>query len=101
MDRTGHLLLICAEECAEVAHRVSKALRFGIEEIQPEQNLTNAQRIMQEYADLYAVIDMLCDEGVLEIDSTFATMVVSKKEKVENFLKYSVQCGRLVGRRQI
>ncbi len=33
MNRRDHLLDILAEECAEVAIRVSKALRFGLDEV--------------------------------------------------------------------
>jgi hypothetical protein len=36
INETDHLLACLAEECAEVSQRVMKALRFGINEIQPE-----------------------------------------------------------------
>jgi hypothetical protein len=39
MTRDEHLMTIAMEECAEVAQRVSKAVRFGMEEIQPGQPL--------------------------------------------------------------
>lgn len=60
------LLTILAEECCEVGHRVSKALRFGIDEVQPGQNLTNADRIMQEVGDLSAVLQLLEEHGVVD-----------------------------------
>jgi len=66
MTRSEHLLVILAEECNEVAQRVSKALRFGLEEIQPGQGKTNAERISDELDDLMAVLEMLCDEGCLD-----------------------------------
>ena len=94
MTKTEHLLLCVMEECAEVSQRASKALRFGLEEIQPGQQLTNAQRLVLEYADLYAVFEMLGDEyphlpRVLTVD------VEAKKAKVKQFLHYSEQCGTL------
>jgi hypothetical protein len=35
MNPTEHLLSCLAEECAEVAQRASKSLRFGLSEVQP------------------------------------------------------------------
>lgn len=58
MTRQEQLLLIAMEECVEVAHRLSKALRFGMEEVQPGQPLTNSQRIYDEYYQLRAVLGM-------------------------------------------
>ena len=48
-----------AEECSEVAQRISKALRFGLEEIQPGQDLKNSERIYQEMSDLLTVAKMV------------------------------------------
>lgn len=66
MTRDEHLLVIAAEECAEIAKRCSKALRFGLNETQadaghavtgsPEESLTNRERIELEYNDLAGVI---------------------------------------------
>lgn len=59
MNRTEHLLWVLAEECAEVAQRASKAARFGLDEVQPGQALTNEERLWQEMCDLCAVGEML------------------------------------------
>ncbi len=59
MTRTELLLTVLAEECVETAQRVSKAIRFTLEEIQPEQELTNAQRIVYEFNDIVAVMEVL------------------------------------------
>lgn len=55
MNRTEYLLCCLAEECTEVGQRVSKALRFGLREVQPMQPLNNAERIREEMRDLLAV----------------------------------------------
>ena len=55
MVRREHLLTCLAEECTEVGQRVTKALRFGLAEVQAGQTLTNRQRIAEEYRDLVAV----------------------------------------------
>lgn len=91
MNRTEHLLWVLAEECAEVAQRASKAARFGLDEVQPGQELTNEERLWQEMCDLCAVGEMLITlrgQGGLN-----RVAVDAKKEKVEKFLLYSAECG--------
>jgi hypothetical protein len=88
MKREEHLLAIAAEECAEVAQRCSKALRFGMGEIQPGQSLTNRERIQQEYSDLASALEML---GIYALGS----QMNAKREKVEMFLRYSESLGTL------
>lgn len=86
MDRQDHLLIILAEECAEVQQAATKALRFGLDDfykILP----TNRQKISQELGDLFGVYEMLISEGILERPLEFS--ISQKKEKVEEFLLYS------------
>jgi hypothetical protein len=93
MNRLNHLLWVLAEECAEVAQRASKAARFGMDEVQPGQPLTNEERIWQEMNDLAALGEMLIalrGSGGLSRDA-----IEAKKEKVEKFLLYSAECGTL------
>jgi NTP pyrophosphatase (non-canonical NTP hydrolase) len=95
MTRTEHLLAIVAEECAEVAQRCTKALRFGLTEIQPGHPLNNAQRIAQEYGDLVAAMILLSREcaDVMVIDAT--DLLEQKRQKIEHYLKYSAIMGCL------
>lgn len=70
-DYESELLTILMEECAEVQIRVSKMIRFGIDETQPEQPFDNKVRLSHELGDLTAVlsecIDMdLVDEDVIQ-----------------------------------
>ena len=67
MTEQEYYLICLIEECAEVAQRCSKALRFSLEEVQPGQALSNADRILQEYYDLKSMIKMLQSEGHLPI----------------------------------
>lgn len=93
MNRTEHLLTILAEECAELAQRASKANRFGLEEVEDGQQLTNADRIILEYGDLFGVLSMLVIDGCLpkvrscEIDA----LAEAKMGRVEHWLKYSAE----------
>jgi hypothetical protein len=59
MNRIEHILTIIAEECNEVAQRATKALRFGLLNIEEGQKFTNLARITQEYTDLVATLEML------------------------------------------
>lgn len=96
MTRKEHLLTILSEECAEVSQRASKALRFGVSEVQPEQPLNNAQRIVEEFNDLFAVVEMLKNEGVLnEKELITRESIDAKQQKVEKFLKLSLRQGTL------
>lgn len=83
------LLVILQEEALEVAHRISKALRFGLEEIQPGQPLTNLQRIFEEMADMEAVTEIMGERGSLSFTDPqlYAGLVLRKKIKVEKYLQ--------------
>jgi hypothetical protein len=97
VNSTEHLLTCLAEECAEVAQRVSKALRFGLPEVQPGQEFTNEERIRHEIWDLYGVVELLEEVGVLEQRSFVVTeqAIQAKKEKIRKFMAYARERGTL------
>ena len=101
MNRQEHLFVIAMEECAEVAQRLAKAARFGMDQIQedaddkPEENperLTNRERIIREYYDLRATL------GLLGIDAWDRSDTASRheSEKVRKILRY-LERSRKVG----
>ena len=94
MNRTEHLIACLAEECNEVAQRATKALRFGLDEIQPEQNLTNFERLFAEFTDLTAVMGMLQEEtnhrALVKLND-----VATKQEKVRKYMDYAESQGAL------
>lgn len=103
MTRDEHLMTIGMEECNEVAQRISKALRFGMGQIQqdaddkPEENperLTNRERIMYEYYHLRAVLGMM---GIDAWDTSDRARHCEheKVKKVERYLWRSASCGTL------
>lgn len=94
MNRKEHLFTIISEECNEVGQRASKALRFGVNEVQPGQELTNAQRLIYEFSDLMAVMEMLVDEGHLPYVFD-RIMIEKKKKKIEEYIQYSKIMGTL------
>lgn len=88
MNETEYLLVVLSEECAEVAQRASKAIRFGLSEIQPGQQEDNRRRLEGELADLMAVAELLrlC---IREEDKT------AKIAKLKKFMEYSRAMGIL------
>src|SRR3546814_12169592 len=64
MNYDEYLLDVAAEECPEIAQRISKALRFSLGEVQPAQAVTNAERIAGGLVDLKAMAEMLEERGL-------------------------------------
>lgn len=93
MDRTEHLLSIVAEEAVEVAQRATKALRFGLTEVQPGQDLTNWLRLVGEFHDLIAALEMVHGQPL----TIWRDLIDAKKAKVEKYLAYSAELGTLTG----
>ncbi len=98
MNFDQYLLISLMEECNEVAQRCSKALRFGLQEVEPTQQLTNDQRIMDEMVDLRAVVVELQQRGHLIglLNPKYvADRTRRKREKIAHFAKYSKAQGIL------
>lgn len=99
MDMTEYLLTLIAEEAVEVAKRATKALRFGLEEVQPGQEETNAQRLAGEYIDLITAIRMLeehTETALLPSGAARKAMIDAKIAKIKKFMEYSRQQGCLI-----
>jgi hypothetical protein len=88
MKKTEYLLVVLAEEGAEVAQRASKAIRFGLLEVQPGQEETNVRRLERELADVMATAELL---GLKVRDEDKA----AKREKLKKYMGYSQQIGTL------
>lgn len=93
MTRNEHLLDIIGEEGSEVHQRCSKALRFGADEIEPGQHLDNGMRILHEFNDMVAVLEMYF--GAKIHNFIHQDLLDAKKAKVEKYLLYSKQRGTL------
>lgn len=96
MNRIEYLLDVLAEEGSEVAVRVSKALRFTLDEVQPGQEKTNRQRLIDECIDFAAVVGMLVEEGIIHDfmeDPDILERIGAKQEKVDRFFEYSKTLG--------
>ena len=80
------LLEILAEECAEVIQRVTKALRFGVDEVQPGQPHTNAQRLAHEIGDVLAVEERLRAVSAYDADDIM-TGVANKRRQLAKYVQ--------------
>jgi len=97
MTHDEHLMTIAAEEAMEVGHRVTKAMRFGLGEVQAGQSLTNGERIIEEFHDLYSMLDWLVENGLLPDVSLVpdSRVMGAKRAKVDKFLGISRAQGTL------
>lgn len=91
MTANEHLLLKLNEECLEVAHRVTKAMRFGITEIQPHQILNNAERIQEEFAGILAAYNKCVAAGLLAMPHV--DQITAAAAKQDKYFEYSKECG--------
>lgn len=97
MNIAEHLLACLSEECSEISEqcarvsvRVSKALRFGLAEVQPGQLLSNVERLAAELADLQATVEVLQDAGIITQAQKDA-----KKAKLRKFMEYAERLGAI------
>jgi hypothetical protein len=96
VNRTEHLLTQAAEECAEIAQRCSKAARFGLSEVQEGQPYNNAKRIVIEFGDLLGVLELLENDGHIDLDPRgLDVLKEAKKKKIEQYMAYAEKCGTL------
>lgn len=94
MNKQEYLLTCLSEECGEISQRVSKILRFGLTEIQPSQELTNSQRLINELNDLLGVIQLLEIEKILPRVECLEKQA-DKKDKVKKYMQISRDVGSL------
>jgi NTP pyrophosphatase (non-canonical NTP hydrolase) len=80
----SELYTILVEECAEVQQRVTKAMRFGLDEVEPGQELDNVARLSEEVGDLLAVIEMCDAQKIIDIDRVTA----QRPKKLAKLAKY-------------
>ncbi len=94
MTEQEYLLTKLVEECLEVAQRATKALCFGIDEVQPGQQHSNRHRLLLEWNDLLATQEMLHDKTGIALFGD-SDLIRAKKRKIEKFMIYSREQGCL------
>lgn len=88
MTREQYLLTKLAEECSETAQRASKAIVFGLDDIQEGQEKNNNTRLVEEFAHIVAYMELLRDERWIEMNLSFIQAEVDRK-KVDLMKWYS------------
>lgn len=91
MNMTDHLLVLLAEECAEVQHAIAKALRFGLDHKWPEKEKTNRDQITLEVNDVITIASILRARGDIDI----APDNEAKSAKLARMIRLSADLGRV------
>ena len=96
MKENEHILVCLMEECSEVTKDVCKALRFGLDDSDPNmQGKTNRLKIATEWAEVIAIGEMLIARGVMP-DFRTDEFIRAKKDKVSKYIGYAKLAGTIV-----
>jgi hypothetical protein len=80
------LLTILIEEAAEVQQRATKLLRFGRDEVQPGQDLSNKDRLSIELGDFAAICQRAQVAGLID-RAVAENQIPVKDSKLDKFLQ--------------
>lgn len=81
-------LVMLMEECAEVQKAVCKALRHGLDDVNPHGDGTsNRLQIAQELGDVFGLADILAISGTLRSED-IADSRYSKAERIKKWVHY-------------
>jgi NTP pyrophosphatase (non-canonical NTP hydrolase) len=81
------LCICCIEECGEVIQAITKALRFGIDDVHPVLKETNRNLIHEEIGDLLTIIEKLQDIGMLSSELIETAKIKAKTKKEQKWLQ--------------
>jgi len=86
---------VVAEECNEVAIRISKVVRFGADDIEPGQEFTAMERLVNELNDLMGSLKEVVDRGYVPFEPDEAK-ILAKQIKVLHHLDYARSRGTVI-----
>lgn len=97
MNKEQMLLTLLSEECVEVAQLASKSIRFGLDSCDPTTGKSNVNALHQELIDIISVVQYLNYEHDFnfDFDNIDWKAVSAKKERIDKYMKYSSDLGRL------
>jgi len=67
MNKQEQILMITAEECAEVIQEVSKCFRFGID-ADHKSGVKHRAKLEEEVGDLLCMIDLMIEQHIIDSD---------------------------------
>ena len=85
-EKIKEALGILQEECAEVIVEVSKCDRFGMDSVHYKTGLLHSKMLEMEVGDVLAMVDILIEQGVLEVNELDIAKA-NKKEKLKVWSK--------------
>lgn len=97
MNKEQMLLTLLSEECAEVSQLASKSIRFGLDSCDPTTGKSNIDALHQELIDIISVVQYLNYEYNFnfDFDNIDWKAVSEKKERIDKYMTYSVNLGRV------
>jgi hypothetical protein len=95
LTKTEYLLTLVGEECAEIAQRASKAIRFGLHETQPGQAYDNARRLMMEVIDLKETLEELIYVSEIDFPTDVEILAAARRVKMMQYLERAQAEGRV------
>jgi hypothetical protein len=90
MNKKEHFFVCLIEECLEIGKNVCKILRFGLHDQKDELHPSNKILTEEEIYDLYGVIELLEEAGLIQIkDNPIAQDAIRAKKKkvIQNLLR--------------
>ena len=93
MTRNQYILSKIAEEACELAVRATKAMQFGVHEMQVDQPKTNLARVRDEWVDLSVMIQELSRSTGLDMKPLLKEEV-DKRIKFTKYYEYSKSLGK-------
>ena len=102
MTENENLIVVAMEECAEIQQLLSKSMRFGFDNYHPNDitRTTNLDLLIEEYAQLTAVMDQLLINENIDINNwkdingnTFDDIKKNKINKVQQYVQLSRSLG--------
>lgn len=83
-DADREILLIAAEECAEVTQALTKVLRFGLDT--KWEGVVNSDHLAMEIGDLFCMVDLMVERGMINRDAVYEASV-AKRERLKKWSK--------------
>ncbi len=93
MNYLEYLLSKVGQECGELTKEASKAAIFGLDSQEPVSGETNRERIMNEYHDLYAIMELLAENGFIRFKINREQVERVKRKIISYGIKAKVLAG--------